>query len=184
MAPASSSRGSLTVALPLNARRAGEGRGDGSRAYQVGRNGTLNRDLLLSHAVEARARNGVDRYFADMETDHLDVPVAVHGERLIDHSVSRTGQSARADENPDTGLGNVLSVGSHRSSAMATRDATDTSTIGGDYDARGCSVHSGAGAKELFDLLTQRKADVEALIQGVTGFVAYTLVQTADGGSA
>ena len=42
--------------------------------------------------------------------------------------------------------------------------------------------YSGTGAKELFDLLTQRKADVEALIREVTGFVAYTLVQTADGG--
>ena len=42
--------------------------------------------------------------------------------------------------------------------------------------------YSGTGAKELFDLLAQRKADVEALIRGVTGFVAYTLVQTTDGG--
>ena len=42
--------------------------------------------------------------------------------------------------------------------------------------------YSGTGAKELFDLLAQRKADVEALIRGVTGFVSYTLVQTADGG--
>ena len=42
--------------------------------------------------------------------------------------------------------------------------------------------YSGKGAKELFDLLAQRKADVEALIRGVTGFVAYSLVQTADGG--
>ena len=42
--------------------------------------------------------------------------------------------------------------------------------------------YSGTGAKELFDLLAQRKADVEALIRSVTGFVSYTLVQTADGG--
>ena len=42
--------------------------------------------------------------------------------------------------------------------------------------------YSGAGAKELFDLLARRKEDVEALIRGVTGFVAYTLVQTPDGG--
>jgi hypothetical protein len=54
----------------------------------------------------------------------------------------------------------------------------------GDRHARVFSVrsYSGTGAKELFDLLTQRKADVEALIRGVTGFAAYTLVQTADGG--
>jgi hypothetical protein len=42
--------------------------------------------------------------------------------------------------------------------------------------------YSGAGASELFDLLAKRKQDVEDLIRGVTGFVAYTLVQTADGG--
>ena len=42
--------------------------------------------------------------------------------------------------------------------------------------------YSGAGGKELFDMLANRKADVEALIRGVAGFVAYTLVQTADGG--
>ena len=42
--------------------------------------------------------------------------------------------------------------------------------------------YSGAGAKELFDLLVQRKDDVETVIRGVTGFVAYTLVQTPDGG--
>ena len=40
----------------------------------------------------------------------------------------------------------------------------------------------GAGGKELFDLLANRKADVEALIRGVAAFVANTLVQTADGG--
>jgi hypothetical protein len=42
--------------------------------------------------------------------------------------------------------------------------------------------YSGTGAKELFDLLAQRKQDVESLIRGVTGFVSYTLVQTTDGG--
>jgi hypothetical protein len=42
--------------------------------------------------------------------------------------------------------------------------------------------YSGAGAKELFDLLAKRKQDVEDLIRGVTGFVGYTLVQTAEGG--
>jgi hypothetical protein len=42
--------------------------------------------------------------------------------------------------------------------------------------------YSGAGAKELFSLLEQRKAEVESLIRSVTGFVAYTLIQTDDGG--
>ena len=27
----------------------------------------------------------LDRYFTDIETDHLEVPVAVHGEPLMDH---------------------------------------------------------------------------------------------------
>ena len=43
--------------------------------------------------------------------------------------------------------------------------------------------YSGTGAKELIDLLVQRKADVEGLIRGVTGFVAYTIIRTADGGT-
>jgi hypothetical protein len=42
--------------------------------------------------------------------------------------------------------------------------------------------YSGAGAKELFDLLEQRKAEVEDLIRAVSGFVAYTLIRTDDGG--
>lgn len=42
--------------------------------------------------------------------------------------------------------------------------------------------YSGGGGKELFDLLATRKADVEALMRKITGFVAYTLVQTSDGG--
>lgn len=42
--------------------------------------------------------------------------------------------------------------------------------------------YSGSGAKELFDLLEQRKAEVESIIRSVTGFVAYSLVRTDDGG--
>ena len=42
--------------------------------------------------------------------------------------------------------------------------------------------YSGAGAKELFDLLEQRKAEVEDLIRSVGGFIAYTLIRTDDGG--
>lgn len=42
--------------------------------------------------------------------------------------------------------------------------------------------YSGQGAKELFDLLEQRKADVESLIRSVSGFVSYSLVRTDDGG--
>ncbi len=42
--------------------------------------------------------------------------------------------------------------------------------------------YSGPGAKELFDLLAERKNDVEATIRETQGFVAYTLVATEDGG--
>ena len=42
--------------------------------------------------------------------------------------------------------------------------------------------YSGAGAKELFDLLEERKAEVESLIGSVTGLVAYSLIRTDDGG--
>ena len=42
--------------------------------------------------------------------------------------------------------------------------------------------YSGTGAKELFDVLDQRKSDVESLIRGVSGFFAYQLLRTADGG--
>ena len=42
--------------------------------------------------------------------------------------------------------------------------------------------YSGAGAKELFDLLDERKSDVETRLRAVDGFVAYTLIRTNDGG--
>ncbi len=43
-------------------------------------------------------------------------------------------------------------------------------------------TYSGKGAKELFDLLEQRKADVEKLLRSVKGFVGYTLARSSDGG--
>ena len=43
-------------------------------------------------------------------------------------------------------------------------------------------TYSGKGAKDLFDLLETRKAEVETLIRAVKGFVSYSLVRTADGG--
>ncbi len=43
-------------------------------------------------------------------------------------------------------------------------------------------TYSGQGAKELFDLLEQRKAEVESLIRSVSGFHAYSLIHTGDGG--
>ncbi len=42
--------------------------------------------------------------------------------------------------------------------------------------------YSGSGAKELFDLLEQRVAEVESIIRAVQGFVAYSLIRTDDGG--
>ncbi len=42
--------------------------------------------------------------------------------------------------------------------------------------------YSGSGAKELFDLLEERQAEVEDVIRPVTGFVGYTLLRTAEGG--
>ena len=45
-------------------------------------------------------------------------------------------------------------------------------------------TYSGSGAKELFDLLEERKSDVEELMRSIEGFVAYDLVRTASGGTS
>jgi len=45
-------------------------------------------------------------------------------------------------------------------------------------------TYSGSGAKELFDLLERRKAEVEEAIRTVPGLVSYTLVRTELGGTA
>jgi hypothetical protein len=42
-------------------------------------------------------------------------------------------------------------------------------------------TYSGKGAKDLADLLEKRKGDVERIMRGVHGFVAYLMVRTADG---
>ena len=42
--------------------------------------------------------------------------------------------------------------------------------------------YSGAGAKQLFDVLEKQKAEVEANLRKVTGLVSYTLVRSGDGG--
>jgi len=42
--------------------------------------------------------------------------------------------------------------------------------------------YSGAGAKRLFDVLEQRKADVETTLRKVHGLLSYTLLRTGDGG--
>jgi hypothetical protein len=42
--------------------------------------------------------------------------------------------------------------------------------------------YSGPGAKDFFKLLAARRSEIESIIRGVQGFVAYTLIETADGG--
>lgn len=42
--------------------------------------------------------------------------------------------------------------------------------------------YSGPGTKELFDLLEERKSEIETRLRGVDGFVAYTLIRTNEGG--
>lgn len=43
-------------------------------------------------------------------------------------------------------------------------------------------TYLGAGAKQLFDVLEERKTDVEATLRKVPGLVSYTLLNTGDGG--
>jgi hypothetical protein len=43
-------------------------------------------------------------------------------------------------------------------------------------------TYLGAGAKQLFDVLEERNADVEAALRKVPGLVSYTLLNTGDGG--
>ncbi|VVN71046.1 hypothetical protein [Pseudomonas fluorescens] len=43
-------------------------------------------------------------------------------------------------------------------------------------------TYLGTGAKQLFDVLEQRNADVEAALRKVSGLVSYTLLNTGDGG--
>ena len=42
--------------------------------------------------------------------------------------------------------------------------------------------YAGSGAAALFDLLEERRSEVEELIRAVTGLISYSLVRTADGG--
>ncbi len=44
--------------------------------------------------------------------------------------------------------------------------------------------YTGAGAKELFELLEERQSDVETRLRAVDGFVSYSLIRTNDGGVA
>ena len=44
--------------------------------------------------------------------------------------------------------------------------------------------YSGSTAKKLFDVLEERKREVEGVIRPVKGFVSYSLLRTADGGAS
>lgn len=52
----------------------------------------------------------------------------------------------------------------------------------GEIDALGRRSYSGQGAKQLFDFLEEKKAEVEKVIRGVPGLRSHTLMRTADGG--
>jgi len=43
-------------------------------------------------------------------------------------------------------------------------------------------TYSGKGAKEVFDVLEKRTPELETLMRQISGFVAYSLVRTNDGG--
>ena len=43
-------------------------------------------------------------------------------------------------------------------------------------------AYSGKGAKELFDVLEKRAADLQPLMRSVKGFVSYTLARSGSGG--
>ena len=43
-------------------------------------------------------------------------------------------------------------------------------------------TYSGKGAKDLFEVLEKRKAEVESLLRPIKGFVSYTLARSGDGG--
>ena len=42
--------------------------------------------------------------------------------------------------------------------------------------------YSGGGAKQLFDVLEEKKVDIEATLRKVPGLVTYTLLRRGDGG--
>jgi hypothetical protein len=44
-------------------------------------------------------------------------------------------------------------------------------------------TYSGSGAKSLFDLLEERKSDVDQMMRSIEGFASYLLVRTVDGGT-
>jgi hypothetical protein len=44
--------------------------------------------------------------------------------------------------------------------------------------------YSGSGANELFDLLEERRSEIDDLMRPIQGLVSYALLRTADGGAS
>ncbi len=42
--------------------------------------------------------------------------------------------------------------------------------------------YQGKGAKELFDLIDQKKGELQSLMHSISGYVSYTLARTSEGG--
>ena len=45
-------------------------------------------------------------------------------------------------------------------------------------------TYAGPSAKKLFDLLEERKGEVESVIRPIKGLVSYTIFRTAEGGAS
>ena len=43
-------------------------------------------------------------------------------------------------------------------------------------------TYSGQGAGALFDVIEERKAEVQAMMEAITGFVSYAVIRTGEGG--
>ena len=43
-------------------------------------------------------------------------------------------------------------------------------------------TYSGQGTGALFDVIDQQKAEVQAMMQAITGFVSYAVIRTGEGG--
>ena len=43
-------------------------------------------------------------------------------------------------------------------------------------------TYSGQGAGALFDVIEQRKAEIQTMMEAISGFVSYAAIRTGDGG--
>ena len=70
----------------------------------------------------------------------------------------------------------------HLQAGTMHRDAEQASGSFGMYAV--VRIYTGPGAKQFFDILEERKEDLEAAHQHVKGLMSYTLVRSEDGGVA